>query len=318
MVKLENKTRFELDPVIVQIGSVQERLRYVNLQRKDEQSRYNIFKRATMLAQTPQDWENIARLFLGFQHSHSRLKFNLQEMVIRKLCEAGHEAIVLRLLHESQKSMLSLRSQGIRSCVITGVHQMAVSSGWEENVVKTGLNYAEQIIELLERECQGRNERLQGNNDPRRDPVVIALALELAAVKIKLGNQNQNADNQGQELNDSLMDKTSRYTVRLLGVLQQMEPTIVSSCIFTGVLIVQSYLSCSDRYLEKFCRRDKQYPATEQGPDIPNYCLACFEGGTIIAGTNYAKCKFCNRNLDRIVQYYLERYSQTRIFRSFG
>lgn len=209
IIREENRTRLEYDPVYIKIGSVEERLEYVDI-KSGVPSAYKVFKKAIELAETSKDWENIARLLRGFTNTAHGLEQKQKEWITRKMIESDCLYIVMQLLHEAPKTAVTLKQEGLRNRVLYGIFQLAADSEWDEANTKKALNFSEQVVSLLEKPEHGGGSRVANKNDARTNPFVAALPLEMAALRAKMHLNGKDEDS-----------KVAKYASRLMGIIEQ-------------------------------------------------------------------------------------------------
>lgn len=113
------------------------------------------------------------------------VKTKWQEMVVRKLDEAGMHHLVLKMLQRPTVSGIRLSNRGVVTQVLTGVHNRAAMADWEQEETTKALKMAKQVVELMENDDHHASQSAATSNekgDWRSHPAVVALPTALAAV----------------------------------------------------------------------------------------------------------------------------------------
>ncbi|KAI8933381.1 hypothetical protein NX059_009995 [Plenodomus lindquistii] len=173
----ENKAKLEAEPVEVTLGDVTLPLEPLN--RNHLPDRFKSLRDIVRQSETPEDWENVVRLLEGFQSAGLQPKPQWQELVVRQLGDAGMQHLVLKALQRVKATGLRLTDHDVVAQVLKCIHDKAAKANWDQEETTKALRMAKQVTELMEdKEHHGA----QPDTDHRRDPVVIALPTELAAV----------------------------------------------------------------------------------------------------------------------------------------
>lgn len=206
--KQENRARLEAEPIEITLGEITLPLEHINRNR-DQPSRWDTIRDVVEASKTPEDWENVVRMMEGFRDAGVRLKPRWFEKIVRKLNEAGMQHLVLKSLQRARETGLRLRDEGVVHQVFKGLHDKAAESEWDAAETKKALSFAEQIVELMEKEDHlGKSEPRP--QDLRASPFVIAWPLELAAARAKLHTEGQDRDG-----------KVMKYASRLMNAAHQ-------------------------------------------------------------------------------------------------
>ncbi|KAF2465173.1 uncharacterized protein BDR25DRAFT_306820 [Lindgomyces ingoldianus] len=206
--KKKNQTRLEAETINITLGEVTLPLEHIDRNR-DIPNKWHTFKTVVEESSTPEDWENVLRMVEGFQDASIQLPEGWMQKVVRRLNQAGMQHLVLKALQRASATGMSLEDPAIAHFVMMGIHDKAASSNWEKEETKKALSMAEQVVELMERkEHLGRNDVLPG--DLRSSPFVIAIPLEMAAVRVKKYTEGQDKDG-----------KVARYALKIMIALEQ-------------------------------------------------------------------------------------------------
>lgn len=179
----ESRPKIEAEPVEITLGDVT--LPLEHLDRNRLPNRWQTFREVVQNSETKEDWENVVRCLEGFVEAGIEVKTKWQEMVVRKLNEAGMHHLVLKMLQRPKLSGVRLSNRGVVTEVMTGVHNRAAMADWEQEETMKALKMAKQIVELMENDEHHANQSTATVNekgDWRGHPVVVALPTALAAV----------------------------------------------------------------------------------------------------------------------------------------
>ena len=181
--KQSSRAKLEAEPVEVTIGDVTSPLQHID--RNVRPSRWASLKDVVNQSETTADWENVVRVLEGFHSADIPVKPEWQELVVRKLNEAGHHNIILKALQRVKATGLRLSNYNVTLKVLKGAHDRAVESNWDKVETVKALRYARQIVELMEEEehhaVLSKGAKM-AQTDWRSKPFVIAVPAELAAV----------------------------------------------------------------------------------------------------------------------------------------
>ncbi|USP72770.1 hypothetical protein yc1106_00044 [Curvularia clavata] len=178
----ESRPKIEAEPVEITLGDVTLPLEHLDRNRLPD--RWQTFREVVQNSETKEDWENVVRCLEGFVEAGIEVKTKWQEMVVRKLNEAGMYHLVLKMLQRPKASGVRLSNRGVVTEVLTGVHHRAAMADWEQEETTKALKMAKQIAELMENDEHHASQSAATANekgDWRGHPVVVALPTALAA-----------------------------------------------------------------------------------------------------------------------------------------
>jgi hypothetical protein len=178
----------QTEPVVVTIDDQEFTLAPINLKR-DVPDRGKSLKKALSLMKEKKDWDNLPNLMMGFNDKPSFMGkqkdfFNpvMKSVVVRMAGQAGHQDVILECLRRASNTGLTLSEEQTVGAVFFWIHNKAYSSEWAASDTKTALKWAEMVDEMLE-DPKYTGGALKGEADPRLDPRVIGLLLELASMR---------------------------------------------------------------------------------------------------------------------------------------
>ncbi|KAF2245909.1 hypothetical protein BU26DRAFT_488652 [Trematosphaeria pertusa] len=200
----KNRAKLEAEPIEITLGDVTLPLEHIDRNR-DLPDRGKHLRTIVRQSKTQEDWENVLRIMEGFENAGIHLKTQWQEMIVRKMNEAGMQHLILKALQRSTHTGLRLRKWPVVVEVLRAVHDKAATADFELEATKKALRLAEQIVELME------DKEHMGKADPEIDlrskPQVVALPLEMAA---ELAYRH-----------DGDVEKVKKYANRLMNALKQ-------------------------------------------------------------------------------------------------
>lgn len=131
------------------------------------------------------DWAQLQSILTGLHKGRSTPSIGAQEKIIRRAIRTGHYGIVLQCLGKPDETGLTLKNDVILNLTLWGLHSTAETNGWEEGHVHKALRYSDTVAQLLEQDGHTRGKTTHNlvPNDPRTNPRVIGVFLEIAAVK---------------------------------------------------------------------------------------------------------------------------------------
>jgi len=172
-------SQLENDPTYATIGDEDFLLEHID-KRKDIPNSTESIQKVFKLTKDHNDWRNWLALLQGLHESRAKYLPEWKAKFVRKACEAGELWVVTQGLKQVKRNGVSMSIPEVRHTVFMGLRTYAKNMGWSEEAIQTSLTHAQQAADLLEHpEHCGR--RVIAPGDPRADPVVIGVLLELAA-----------------------------------------------------------------------------------------------------------------------------------------
>lgn len=151
------------------------------------------------------DWRNFVGLMAGMQAAKRKWKDWQLERVVRIAGEAGMAHEVLEGVRAAERTGLHVRGRRLFREVMWACRAQARLSGWEEEETEKALRYAEHVARLLD----GRR-KTAGHGDPRVQPDVIAVVLELAAMRAVRHQDGKDVDGKVLAYSQRLMANANR------------------------------------------------------------------------------------------------------------
>jgi len=194
------------EPVTTTIGGEEFTLENIE-PRKDVPSAKKTLFRAIELMKEKKDWGNLPNLLQGLRHTGFKTQtLEVKEKVVRKARQAGRQEVILECIRRVADTGMKLKEPEFVTNVMLAMHWRALESDWHEHETAKALFWAEMVVSLMEDTKHAGSRMLDGENDPRLQPDVIGILLDLAAVRAVKHLESRDVDG-----------KVAEYTARLLG-----------------------------------------------------------------------------------------------------
>jgi len=204
--KPKYKDLLATEPVTAMLFGEKFTLEHIN-SRKDVPSARKALFDAVKLMQEKKDWDNLPNLLQGLRHTGFKTQsLDIKEKVVRKATQAGRQEVILECLRRVADTGMSMNEPEFAATVLLSMHRKAMDSDWHEHQTAKALSWAEMVVALMEHPQHAGNRKLDGENDPRLQPDVIGILLDLAAVRAVKHSESRDIDG-----------KVAEYAVRLLG-----------------------------------------------------------------------------------------------------
>lgn len=129
------------------------------------------------------DWANVVGLLAGMRTAGRRFKSWQYEYVIRTAGEAGAGYVVVDAARAVRRTGLELRDLRLVREAFWACRSKAAREGWKAEPTEKALAWARQLAGLLDDSAHCGKLNLVGGRDPRIQPDIIAVVLELAAMR---------------------------------------------------------------------------------------------------------------------------------------
>lgn len=172
----------------------------------------------------PADWRQLPSILEGLAKARSTPLLGIQEKIIRHAIQGGQFNIILQCLRKPELTGMTLKHDEILNLTLGGLHQTAQTNGWDQEHVGQALRFAGVLAELLEQDghTRGKTPRSVVRNDPRTNPKVIGVFLEIAAV-------NAYKYHDGKDEDGSVM----KYAARMMSCFENYEEVRASAHVLT-------------------------------------------------------------------------------------
>lgn len=129
------------------------------------------------------DWTNLTGLLAGMHTAGRRFKSWQYEYVVRSAGDAGCGHVVVDAARAARRTGLVLRDLRIVREAFWTCRTKAVQEGWDGRSTAKALGWAEQLAGLLDDSAHCAQVGSTDVRDPRIQPDIIAVVLELAATR---------------------------------------------------------------------------------------------------------------------------------------
>ncbi|WQF76197.1 hypothetical protein CDEST_01211 [Colletotrichum destructivum] len=190
------KHRLKSDPVYLEIDGLEHRFSYINKETLPP-SRELTWK-ALRAMQTPQDWNNFARLLSGMRNAGRRYSQADYAKMIRIAGAQGQIYTIIDAARQVRKTGLRLDNSEKVNTVLHFVQMRAVESGWDKEITEQALRWTEMVLEMLEdpnhalSDQKGKSWSVQSGR--ARDPQILGAALHLSAALAVKHNGGKDID----------------------------------------------------------------------------------------------------------------------------
>jgi len=175
-----SKTKLEAEPYTVNIGGEEFRLEFVD-KTKDQPNLWKFLLKATRLMKDKNDWDNLPKLLAGFRRANKHLKNPQPEQLLRYGWKAGRLDVLIECARCAAQTGFVLKERELVQLYMFFIHEEALRSGWDVEKTKQALSRCQIIVKLLE--DMKHMPDVSDEYPPNRDPLVIGILLEMAAVR---------------------------------------------------------------------------------------------------------------------------------------
>lgn len=176
MFRQKYADRLDEEPVTVNIGENDEPFL---LRPMDPQSRPTKQEavQAISLMKTSRDWQNLVPFLTGLRMSDRILKNDRWEWLIRRANdEADALGVILECAKQSGRTGLKLDNNSVVQQLFFQLHRKAQRGDFQDPALSKALGLTQAAVNLMESPEHGASKSSQ---DPRRNPTVIGVMLEL-------------------------------------------------------------------------------------------------------------------------------------------
>jgi hypothetical protein len=198
--------------VIATIAEEDFQLQHIDKRKDLPNVRKSLYK-AMSLMKDKKDWANLPNLLAGLNTSGANMSASkVKSMILSKILAAGRQETLLECLRRGEVTGIQLKDPDFVTRVLLTMQMRAFRADWHEHETAKALKWAEMVVELMEDPKHAGSRFLAGENDPRLQPAVIGLLLELAAVRSVKHLESRDVDG-----------KVAEYGARLLGTLLEFK-----------------------------------------------------------------------------------------------
>ncbi|KAI9789506.1 MAG: hypothetical protein M1835_001628 [Candelina submexicana] len=179
--KLKYKPMLESEAFDTEIGDEKIQLQHIN-PLTDKPNISKSLVRILDLMGESNDWSNLPAFLEGLRTAKARLSSAQLEKIARKANQAARQDVVMDCIRRVGKTNFVLKDQNVVREVVLGAHLRAQQGNWEELSTRKALAQAEQTVELLEDPAHSGGHKVR-EEDPRAQPDIIGIVLDLAAIR---------------------------------------------------------------------------------------------------------------------------------------
>lgn len=201
------------EAIYAEIGDEKIQLRHIDKLRDMPNIRGSITRMLDLMGESG-DWSNLPACLEGLQTAKTRLSNAILEKIARKANQAGRCDVVMDCIRRVGKTNYVLKNRDVVREVMLGAHLRAQQAGWEEVPTEKALAQAEQVVELLEDPAHSGGSKV-GKMDPRAQPDIIGIVLELAAVRASRHLSGKDEDGKALAYAERLIATWENADVRL-------------------------------------------------------------------------------------------------------
>jgi hypothetical protein len=137
----------------------------------------------------------------------------MKNRIVSLVRKAGRHEVILECLLRAEDTGMQLKEPVFATRVMLAIQQRALDTDWHEHELAKALKWAELVVVMMEEPKYAGSRVLAGKDDPRLQPQVIGILLELASVKAVKYLEGRDVDG-----------KVAEYSTRLLGMPLDFEP----------------------------------------------------------------------------------------------
>ncbi|KAI9725082.1 MAG: hypothetical protein M1812_000358 [Candelaria pacifica] len=179
--KAKYKSMLESEPVYAEVGEEKIKLQHINQLTDKPNVRTSIARMLDLMGEF-NEWNNLPAFLVGLHKAKSPLRGPTLERIARRANGAGRQDVVMNCIRMFGKTDFVLKDQAVVREVMLGAHMRAQQGSWEELPTRKALAQAEKVVELLENPAHSGGYKVE-KHDPRAQPDIIGVVLELAAVR---------------------------------------------------------------------------------------------------------------------------------------
>ena len=258
--KPKYKEQLEQNPEVVTIGDEDVELHHIDRFADVPSLKKELLPKIIELMSKGErsDWNNLPALLAGLTKAKLTPRRGIMGKIARKAIEAGRFGTILQCLQQAELTQMTLRKREVLRNVVYALREVAQREQWSEEATSKALRDANAVAAMLEDKANGSGTETR-LNDPRTDPYVLAVYLELAAVYAYEHQEAKDVDG-----------KVRVYAERLLSNLKAVEqkpseeiernPGVRVSCPLNADGVRANLFSARYDYTST-------YRSTERGPE---------------------------------------------------
>ena len=176
MFRQKYHDRLDEEPVTVSIGENDEPFLLRPMDPLTRPTKQEAIQTISLM-KTPRDWQNLVPFLTGLRMANRILKRERWEWLIRRANnEADALSVIIECAKQSAKTGLRLDNEPVVQRLFFELHRKAQREDFQEPVLSKTLGLAQEAVNLME---APEHKPKSLSQDPRRNPTVIAVMLEL-------------------------------------------------------------------------------------------------------------------------------------------
>lgn len=183
---LENET------FTAQIGDEKVRLLPIDMT-KDIPDPWKSMTKLLDLMKDRRDWDKLPAVLEGMHIAKRKFKPYQWEKLMRKASDAGMQQVIVECARRAKTTNLPLHEPSVVRVIMWSMRKEAVQNQWQPGWTTRALNHAEQILLCLD-QLEHRPKHNVENLHPRRQPDIIGVVLELAAMRASKHTDGEDKD----------------------------------------------------------------------------------------------------------------------------
>lgn len=215
MFRQKYHDRLDEEPVTVSIGENDEPFLLRPMDPLTRPTKQEAIETISLM-KTPRDWQNLVPFLTGLRMANRILKRERWEWLIRRANnEADALGVIIECAKQSSKTGLRLDNEPVVQRLFFELHRKAQREDFQDPALSKTLGLAQEAVNLMEAP-EHKPESL--SQDPRRNPTVIAVMLELNAARAL-----NPASAEGNSAADEYDGRTLAFALRLNGTLSKVK-----------------------------------------------------------------------------------------------
>jgi len=212
------KAQLENSPARVTLGDEDFDLVHVN-RRTELPARRPLVNSIIEMMRQNKEWDHLIPLLEGLHTARRTPYISMQERIIRQAAEDDSLDVILSCLKKVDDTGMTLKNDEILHWVLRSLRRTAAKHDWNRKYLAKALSQSKDLAMILEQEghTRGKTPRDLASDDPRINPVVIGVWLELFAINAVKYQKGKDTDG-----------SVKRYAERAVTCMQQSKVSSLS------------------------------------------------------------------------------------------
>ena len=199
------------EPVIATIAEEDFQLQHIDAKIDVPNSKKTLQKAMTLM-KDKKDWANLPNLLEGLNVAGMNTNTErVKGSVVTQCRLAGRQEVLLECLRRVKDTGMQLKEPRFVVRVMLAMQSRAFRTDFHEHETAKALKWAEMVVALMENPEHAGSRVLAGENDPRLQPEVIGILLELAAVRAVKHLESRDVDGKVAEYGARLVEKRLEF-----------------------------------------------------------------------------------------------------------